>query len=485
MTFVQNISKAVNENIARILNHVAASGEIPSELKTGILVPLQKPGKSRGPPSNLRPVILLSLLRKILAICLIRRIGQKIDDNIPLSQAAYRAGRGTTEQLLTIKLLAEKAITTPNYHTHLLMMDMSKAFDRVERSKVIEDLEAILEPDELHLVKVLIEDVKLAVRVNGRTGKSFTTNIGTPQGDCLSPILFTLYLANAMKDTTDTPVTRENHPNLAPHIRDHCYSTNNRTGLMIPLQYADDICWLGMNSSHTISDVKDTIPEQLAKRNLTINNAKTEEYIISKNGDPAWMKCKYLGTMLDTHTDIKSRKRNANNAMRIIEHILKDKRVSLQTKLRVFNAYVTSIFLYNSETWTITQTTADTIDSFHRNLLRNVMNIRWPAKISNVNLYLKTEEIPWSSIIRQRRLRLYGHIIRLPEETPINIALNEYQRPLKKSRGAPRFTWNKNINQDLESIGLNQEKAKTLCKDRKNWRALVSNSVEKKNHAGR
>ena len=32
---------------------------------------------------------------------------------------------------------------------------------------------------------------------------------------------------------------------------------------------------------------------------------------------------------------------------------------------------------------------------------------------------------------------------------------------------APRFTWNKNVNQDLESIGLNQERAKTLCKDRK------------------
>ena len=53
--------KIVNENIARrILNHVAASGELPSELKTGILVPLQKPGKSRGPPSNLRPFLNLT-----------------------------------------------------------------------------------------------------------------------------------------------------------------------------------------------------------------------------------------------------------------------------------------------------------------------------------------------------------------------------------------------------------------------------------------
>ena len=81
-------------------------------------------------------------------------------------------------------------------------------------------------------------------------------------------------------------------------------------------------------------------------------------------------------------------------------------------------------------------------------------------------------------------MRLYGHIIR-PEETAINIALNEHQRPLKKSRGAPGCTWNKNIDQDLESIELNQEKAKLLCKDRKNWRVLVSNSVVKKNHAGR
>ena len=119
--------------IAALLNHMAATGDHPIEIKTGILVPLQKPGKKKGPTSNLRPVIILSLLRKILAICLIRRIGRKIDAEIPLTQAAYRSGRGTTEQLLTIKLLAEKAATTPNYVTNVLLMDMSKAFDRVKR----------------------------------------------------------------------------------------------------------------------------------------------------------------------------------------------------------------------------------------------------------------------------------------------------------------------------------------------------------------
>ena len=75
------------------------------------------------------------MIRMILAICLIRRIGTRIDKEIPTSQAAYRSGRGTTEQLLTIKLMAEKAANTPNYLTDILLMDMSKAFDRVERGR--------------------------------------------------------------------------------------------------------------------------------------------------------------------------------------------------------------------------------------------------------------------------------------------------------------------------------------------------------------
>ena len=62
--------------------------------------------------------------------CLIRRTGEKVDADIPPSQAAYRFARGTADQLFSIKNLAEKAVTTSNYETHLLMMDMSKPFDR-------------------------------------------------------------------------------------------------------------------------------------------------------------------------------------------------------------------------------------------------------------------------------------------------------------------------------------------------------------------
>ena len=80
-------------------------------------MPLQKPGKRKGVVENLRPVILLSVLRKILAIIVIHRIYDKLDNQIPVTQAAYRGGRSTTEHVFSFKILAEKAVTSKLYQS--------------------------------------------------------------------------------------------------------------------------------------------------------------------------------------------------------------------------------------------------------------------------------------------------------------------------------------------------------------------------------
>ena len=92
-----------------------------------------------------------------------------MDEHNPLSQAAYRDGRGTTEQVFAMKLLAEKAVTSSDYTTYILMMDMSKAFDTVSKPTLINDLKHILMSDELHFIKLLIQNVQLSVKIKGRT----------------------------------------------------------------------------------------------------------------------------------------------------------------------------------------------------------------------------------------------------------------------------------------------------------------------------
>ena len=51
-----------------------------------------------------------------------------------------------------VKLLAEKAITSSDYKIYILLLDMSKAFDTVNRNQLFETVEEILLPDELHLL---------------------------------------------------------------------------------------------------------------------------------------------------------------------------------------------------------------------------------------------------------------------------------------------------------------------------------------------
>ena len=111
--------------------------------------------------SNLRPIILLSTIRKILAICLIRRCWDRLSTRIPIAR------RNTTEQVFAIKMLAEKAITSSTYTIYLLLLDTSKAFDTVCRNKLLTDLgiQEVLEPDEMHSTAILISDVVLTVRV--------------------------------------------------------------------------------------------------------------------------------------------------------------------------------------------------------------------------------------------------------------------------------------------------------------------------------
>ena len=64
----------ISEIIVDIFSQSALTGNNPIEIKIGILNPLIKNIKKQGPCTNLRPIILLSILRKILAICMIQRI---------------------------------------------------------------------------------------------------------------------------------------------------------------------------------------------------------------------------------------------------------------------------------------------------------------------------------------------------------------------------------------------------------------------------
>ena len=250
------------EIIAEILNNVAETGNKPLELSLGQLVPLPKPNKPKGPVKNLRPIILLSVLRKILAIIVVDRTFQQIRDSISITQAAYSPGRSTTELAFTFKILIEQAICSKNQTLCVLLLDMSRAFDTIDRGILLKDLKNLIKPDILHLINVLLTDVKIQVKHKNKLGNIFTPDIGSPQGDCASPIWFIFYLHLAIveiKQKVGNPrdsIIDIKHDHTYSNISKKVKTPKGQHQLLIDQQYADAISWATENK-----EVKDSIKE--------------------------------------------------------------------------------------------------------------------------------------------------------------------------------------------------------------------------------
>ena len=134
--------------------------------KLGQRTALPKPNKPKVPLKNLRPIIFLSILRNILVIIVVNRTFQRIRTVISVSQAAYSPGHNTTQLVFAIKVLTEKAMWTENYTIYLLILDMSRAFDTIDRGTLLHDLSDILNPVKQHLLSLFLLNVQLQVKYN-------------------------------------------------------------------------------------------------------------------------------------------------------------------------------------------------------------------------------------------------------------------------------------------------------------------------------
>ena len=72
--------------------------------------------------------------------------------------------------------------------------------------------------------------------------------------------------------------------------------------------------------------------------------------------------------------------------------------------------------MHNSELWTLTRSLEKKIYAFHRQLLRQLLNIHYPNIITNNDIYAMTRQHLWTDKINQNKFRFTGHILRIPEE---------------------------------------------------------------------
>ena len=450
-------TEAIAGTIAIILNDIFSS-HTDIKINNGNIITLQKPGKPKGPVANLRPVTLLNTIRKTLSLIVLERTRENIDRFLAPSQSGFRKGRSTADIVWAHKWIISKALQQ-DVKIFITGIDMSSAFDTIKRHTLLTILSDILEEDELRIIRYLLSKTNLSINVKGATeDKTFLSNIGTPQGDSLSPVLFNVYLENALR-----------------HARPP-------TSLEFPaeLSYADDVDFVSLTS---FMDV-DYVQKQLSNFNLNVNTSKTEFTLIERNGNSSWKHIKKLGSLLGDKEDIIRRKQLSNAALFKLKEIWsREAKIKSEIRINIYRALVKSILLYNSSTWALTKEDETKLDTFHRKQLRMINNIKYPTIISNKSLYLKTKEIPLSLTILESRWRLFGHILRQPRNTPGNQAmLTFFKTDGKIFNGRPKTSLVTTLKQDLKrtkllNLKLNNiddlEQLRDVAYNRREWKFIT------------
>ncbi|GFS02732.1 RNA-directed DNA polymerase from mobile element jockey-like [Elysia marginata] len=165
--YIKYAPPMLDKQIAQILNKTFESHE-PLRISDGLLVTLPKPGKAKGPPSNLRPTTLLTSLRKILSTIELSCIRPKIEVYLPTSQSRFRPNRSTSDVIWAHRWLTAKVQKDANLEINVTGIDTSAAFDTINRKELLTILKEIVEENELHIIQFLLSETTLDVKVYPR-----------------------------------------------------------------------------------------------------------------------------------------------------------------------------------------------------------------------------------------------------------------------------------------------------------------------------
>ena len=182
--------------------------------------------------------------------------------NTSASQSGFRARRSTADAIWAHRWLAAY-VQRYRHIIHILGIDLSRAFDTVNRDKLLSILTSLLDSDSVRIIRFLLADTTLTVRLGTAQSDPFPTTLGTPQGDALSPILFVIYLEAALRDFRGPGPCRS--------------LPRPPTDALLPgeIGYADDIDLLSTDLSF-LEHPEPTLVTSLHNFGLLMNTSKTE-----------------------------------------------------------------------------------------------------------------------------------------------------------------------------------------------------------------
>ena len=470
--FLKYAGPPVVEALHCLFENVWLSGHIPSEWRDGIIIPVYKGKGSRSQCGNYRPISLLSIPGKVFSQILLQRIQPLLLAKRRPQQSGFTSGRSAMDAVLALRLLAS-VHREFNQPLNVAYVDIKAAFDSVDRSALWKILKIIGVPSQLSsLIIGLHENTMASVRTSSGVSPPFPTTSGVRQGCVLAPSLFCTAIDQIMTSCEGS------------------YGITVDSNSFGDLDYADDAALMASDPSRWHS-ILSHFRDAAASVGLCPSWSKTKVQNLAAGPSPLSVSIDgqsveavdsfiYLGSEVNSSgyclSDVRRRIGIASSVMSQLDRTWKQARLSLATKLRIYQSCVMSTLLYGSECWCLLKKESDLLQSFHMRCQRRLLNVHWWDRITNAEISRRTGLPSILLHIESKRHSLFGHVRRLSPESPAHkallqaISIQEGSLPpsWRRPRGRPRTNW---LKQCLLDFSLTPREAWTLAADRVQWKS--------------
>jgi hypothetical protein len=396
--------------LTSLFNKIIQAGFIPETMRAGTVIPILKKSKDQTLPGNYRGITITSTIAKVLESTLLNVIESSFRQ-CPLQRGF---SRGVSPSYAA--LLVEEAINEAKDLAHPLAMatlDAEKAFDVVWHDGLIRKLFHLGIPTHLlQIISQLQTEATSCVQWNQDISEEFQVLQGIRQGAKLSPLLYKIFVDNAIS------LLHENQVGASIG----CIHVGVPT-------VADDIAIVA-DSPVDLQTALHFLYENSKKDRSSFNSSKSEIVIFNskKSRIPqTWM----LGlhpipeSSSSTHLGIH---RDVNGCYNIADRVQIGRRtvysllgaglhgrrgVSPVVSCKMYVTFVRPKVIHGLETVQLNNKEIHLLEAFEIKLLRQIQSL--PDRTASVAIYILLGIPPITSIIEKNAINLFMNILRDPD----------------------------------------------------------------------
>ena len=401
-----------------LFNRIFDTGEYPTVWTGAIIMPIHKSG-NKNDPDNYRGVSLLSILGKVFAHILNKRLSwwQEENNKIAEEQSGFRTGYSTTDNVFVLYVIVQRYLTKKSGKVYVCFVGFKKAIDTINRSILWNVLRrAGVGGETLKILQSMYKIVKSCVRCPESLTDFFDCPRGVRQGCVLSPTLFSFFINELALDVA----------------KNGLYGVQRTPDIIqiLIMLFADDV----ILTSYCVKGFQiqiNPLKRYADNFSMTVNMYTTKIIVFRKGGflgaNEIWrygnevievVNCfKYLGLHFTTKLSLTQTVNElATKAKARIAQVLKCLwrlgSVHSEVFFKICDAQILPVLMYGSEIWGYQR--FDAIEKAHLFACKRLLNVGFHTP--NAMVLGDLARFPIFILTAVRCIKFWLRILRLPEE---------------------------------------------------------------------